>query len=197
MIRKLESRYPASDPVPKADCILVLGGGTVRRVAPRKTVEVDDAGDRVLYAAYLYRQGQAPLVICTAGGTGPRPSSEDMAELLENIGVPKAAIFQETKSMNTREHARNLYPVLKERGYKRILLVTSAMHMPRSMGVMKKGCPDIEFIPAPTDFRIEESTGKWYHQVFAPIPTPRQLLNFSEVMHEYLGLAYYKMRGWM
>ena len=197
MIRGLEGRYAVPDPVPEADCILVLSGGTLSRVPPRPTIEVDEAGDRVLYAAYLYRQGKAPLAICT-GGTGARPVAEDMAEFLEFLGVPGEAIIKETKAKNTREHARNLYSLLKERGFKRILLVTSAMHMPRSMGVFLRLCPGIEFIPAPTDFRVvDEGTCRWYRQPFAPIPTPHQLMNFTEAMHEYLGIAYYKLRGWM
>jgi uncharacterized SAM-binding protein YcdF (DUF218 family) len=196
MIRHLERRYPGQDPVPQADCILVLSGGTQSRIPPRPTIEVDDAGDRVLYTARLFRDGKAPVVICT-GGTGPRAEAEDMAELLQFLAVPKSAILTETKARNTREHARNLQALLKERGFKRVLLVTSAMHMPRSMGVFKRLCPGTEFIPAPTDFRVPDSSAVWYLEVFAPIPTPRQLLNFSEAMHEYFGIAYYKLRGWM
>src|SRR6266576_722881 len=193
LIRNLESRYVAPEPLPQADCILVLGGGTLSRIPPRRTVEVDGAGDRVLYGAYLYRQGNAPLMICTGRGGGPRAAADDMAELLESMGVPRDSIIKETKAENTREHARNLYPLLRERGFKRILLVTSAMHMPRSMGVFRRGCPGIEFIPSPTDFRVVESNTPWYRQVFAPIPTPHQLMNFSDAMHEYLGIAYYKV----
>jgi len=72
------------------------------------------------------------------------------------------------------------------------------MHMPRSIGTFRRLCPGIEFIPAPTDFQVVEEIHKpWYHQLTAVIPTPRHLLDFSEVMHEYLGMAYYKARGWM
>src|SRR5437868_7737213 len=56
MIRHLERHYPVPDPVPQADCILVLSGGTLSRVPPRPTIELDEAGDRVLYAARLYQQ---------------------------------------------------------------------------------------------------------------------------------------------
>ena len=165
------------------------------RVPPRPTLEVDEAGDRILYAAYLYRQGKAPFALCT----GPRQAVEDMADFLEMLGVPKEKVMLEMESRNTREHARNLQALFQQRGFKRVLLVTSAMHMPRSMGVFRRLCPGIEFIPAPTDFRVVGSTGDeaWYKQVFAPIPTPHQLMNFSDAMHEYLGMAYYKLRGWM
>src|ERR1035438_274329 len=87
MIRHLEGRYRGQDPVPQADCILVLGGGVLSRVPPRPTLEVDEAGDRILYTAYLYRQGKAPYTICT----GPRQAAEDMANFLEMLGVPMEA----------------------------------------------------------------------------------------------------------
>src|SRR5271166_5995809 len=59
MIRHLERCYSAPDPVPHADCILVLSGGTQSKIPPRATIEVDEAGDRVLYTAHLFRAGKA------------------------------------------------------------------------------------------------------------------------------------------
>ncbi|HYG35805.1 MAG TPA: YdcF family protein [Clostridia bacterium] len=202
MTRHLEWKNLPPQPVPKTDCILILSGGVMNRVAPRPTVEVDNAGDRVIYGAHLYRQGVAPYVVCTGnvatGGIAPRPASDDMAEMLEMLGVPDGAILKETKSENTHQHGRNLTPVFKDKGFKRVLLITSAMHMPRSLGVFRRACPEIEFIPAPTDFHATERLPKaWYRELTALVPTPRNLLEFSEVMHEYLGIAYYRMRGWM
>jgi len=200
--RHLEWRYLPLNPVPQADCILILSGGILGRIPPRPTVEVADAGDRVLYGAHLFRQGKAPQIICTGnvatGGVAARPAAEDMAELLEEINVPKDSILTETNSEDTHQHAKNLYPMFQTRGFKRVLLVTSAMHMPRSVGTFRRLCPGIDFIPAPTDFRVTERIpAPWYHQLTALVPTPRHLLDFSEVMHEYLGMAYYRLHGWM
>lgn len=72
------------------------------------------------------------------------------------------------------------------------------MHMPRSLEVFRRLCPGLEFIPAPTDFRATERIpAPWYHELTALIPTPRNLLDFSQVMPEYLGIAYCKLRGWL
>lgn len=198
----LEHEYLPTDSVPEVDCILVLSGGTLGRLAPRPTIEVDNAGDRVLYGAYLYRQRRAPYIVCTGGtATGEivlRPAADDMADLLEVLGVPKEAIIKETKARNTHEHAINLHGLFTERGFKRILLVTSAMHMPRAMGVFKRLCPGIKFIAAPTDFRVTSEPAKpWYDVVISVIPTPHRLLDFSEALHEYFGIFYYRIRGWM
>jgi len=198
----LESRYQPPDPIPRADCILVLGGGVLSRIPPRSTVEINEAGNRVLYAAHLYRQGKAPRIVCTgaspSGRLGERSEAADMAELLMMLGVPDEAILTETKARNTHEHALNLCQFFTTQNIKHVLLVTSAMHMPRSMAVFRRFCPEIEFVPAPTDFR---SVGRvlvgWYEAFCAFIPTPRSLLDCSDALHEYLGLAYYRLRGWL
>ena len=172
-------------PVPQADCIVILGGCLDSQIPPRPTIEVTDAGDRVLYGWHLYRQGRAPLVICTGGlsasGVPVRPAAEDMADFLEHLGMPRNAILTETNSSTTREHPVNLAPVFRERGIKRVLLVTSALHMPRSVGVFKRGCPEIEIIAAPTDFRTTEGIAKpWYYRFNSFIPSPGNLLAFSK-----------------
>jgi uncharacterized SAM-binding protein YcdF (DUF218 family) len=198
----LESRYQSPDLIPHADCVLVLGGGILSRIPPRSTVEVNEAGNRVLYAAHLYREGKAPLIICTgaspSGRLGERSEAADMAELLIMLGVPDEAIVTETKARNTHEHALNLCQFFATQHIKRVLLVTSAMHMPRSMAVFRRFCPEIEFVAAPTDFR---SAGRvlvgWYDAFRAFIPTPRSLLDCSDAFHEYFGLAYYRLRGWL
>jgi uncharacterized SAM-binding protein YcdF (DUF218 family) len=202
LTKHLEWRYLPPNPVPEADAILVLSGGVLGRIPPRPTVEVAEAGNRVLYGAYLFRQHKAPHIICTGnvatGGIAPRPAAEDMAEFLELLGIPKDAIVTEIKSEDTHQHGVYLAPLFREKGYKRILLVTSAMHMPRSVGVFRRLCPGIEFIPAPTDFHtVQRLPTPWYRHLVALIPTPRSLLDFCEVEHEYLGIAYYKLRGWM
>ena len=202
MAKHLEWQHLPPNPVPEADCILVLSGGILGKIPPRPTIEVGEAGDRVLYAAHLFREGKAKRIVCTGekatGGIVLRPIAEDMSEFLQMIGVPKEAIVTETASQNTHQHAANLSSLLRERGFKRVLLVTSAMHMPRSLGVFQKDCPGTEFIPAPTDFRITERIPRpWYHELTALVPTPANLLRFSEVEHEYLGICYYRIRGWM
>ena len=202
MVRYLEAQHLPPESIPTADAILVLSGGVLGRTPPRQTVEIGDAGDRVLYGAELYRQGKAPHIICTGnvatGGIAPRPAAEDMADLLRLVGVPASAIVTEIKSENTRAHAVNLCPLLQERRINRVLLVTSAMHMPRSIGVFRRLCSAIEFVPAPTDFRAPfEAATPWHRQVVRLLPTPRSLLDFSDAAHEYVGIVYYRLRQWM
>ena len=202
LVRSLEWRYLPPDPVPAADAIVVLSGGLHALRPPRPTVEVSEAGDRVLYAAELFRQGRAPQVIATGGvGTGSlaqRAESEEMADLLVMIGVPRSALVVETQSQNTHEHGVYLCPMFAERGVRRVLLVTSAIHMRRSMGAFRRSCPDVEYIAAPTDFRITEGLpAPWYRHVVNLLPTPHAYADFSAATHEYIGMGYYWLRGWL
>lgn len=201
MLRSLERQHLPPNPIPQADAIAVLGGGTTPRLRPRPTVEVDDSGDRVLYAAELFRRGHAPQIVVSGdvstGGIAPRPASEDMAELLGMLGVPASAIVLERKARNTHDHAVYMCPLFRERNIRRVLLVTSAVHMPRSLGVFRQGCASIDYIPAPTDFLAPESElVPWYRQVAGLLPSSRALLHFSASAHEYVGLFYYRLRGW-
>ena len=120
-----------------------------------------------------------------------------MTELLEDLGVPQRAIVRENASRNTHDHGKNLAPLLQKEGIKRVLLVTSALHMPRSVAVFKRACPDVTFIPAPTDFRVVDAPVPWYREILNLLPTPGSYLQFSETMHEYLGLPWYWVRGWI
>ena len=67
LTRSLEWRYMPPDETPSAEVIVVLGGGTHSAQYPRPLVEVNGAGDRVLYAGWLYHQGAAPNLLLTGG----------------------------------------------------------------------------------------------------------------------------------
>lgn len=201
ILRPLERRHPVLGPEARGDAIVVLSGGVASRWPPRTTAEVGEAGDRVLYGAHLFRQGRAPTFICTGGvatgGIAPRPAAEDMAEILELAGVPRSAVLLESEAENTRDHAVNLCPTFQERGIRRVLLVTSAMHMPRSVATFRRLCPAVVVVPAPTDFRApDELPRAWYHRISEFIPAPGRYVAISEAVHEYLGMAYYRVRGW-
>ncbi len=197
---KLESAHMAPDPIPTADAIVVLSGGIHAKTPPRPTVEVSEAGDRVLFGAELFRRGKAPQIICTGhigtGSIGRRPEAEDMKDLLLMVGIPESAILLETEARNTHDHAVNLCPTFASRQIKRVLLVTTAMHMPRSLGVFQRSCPAVQYIPAPTDFRATFGPPvPWYRHAASLLPTPQTLADFTNVSHEYLGMLYYWMRG--
>jgi uncharacterized SAM-binding protein YcdF (DUF218 family) len=187
--------------LPKAEAIVVLGGATSPPVAPRYWAEVSEAGDRVLYAAKLYREGKAPKVIFSGGRIqwrGKEPAeAEDMAMLAETMGVPKSAMLLEPDSLNTRENAVNTQKILQKEGIKDFLLVTSAMHMPRSLMIFRR--LGMNPIAAPTDFLVTQQSLRLptpEAKLISLLPDAQEIKKTSSALKEYIGILVYKMKGW-
>jgi len=206
LVRSLEWKYLPQDKIPEADAIVVLGGGTVSAQSPRQTVEINGAGDRMIYAAHLYHEGKAPLLILSGGSItwlDGRQSSiaGEMKEILSALGVPDDAMVLQEKSQNTHEDAVYSNEVLREKGIKRIILVTSAMHMPRAVALFEH--EGLEVIPAPTDFTVTEED--WNNlvsfniqsQLIALIPSTGNISLTTNALKEYIGMMVYSLRGWL
>jgi uncharacterized SAM-binding protein YcdF (DUF218 family) len=204
LVQSLEWQYIPKAGLPTADAIVVLGGATKPAFPPRPAVDLSEAGDRVLYGAQLYREGKAPLIIASGGripwrGGGPSESA-DMTDILKTLGVPPSAILQDPTSLNTYENAVNVRKIIQERGIRRILLVTSAMHMPRSLQIFRR--QGMEAIPAPTDFLltqqdIEESNSTPQATVLSIVPDTDRLDKTTRALKEYIGMVVYRLRGWI
>ena len=204
LVRSLESQYVPTT-IPIADAIVVLGGAVKPQVAPRPWIDVTEAGDRPIYGAQLYLQGKAPLVILSGGRIdwqGGNGSSEaaDMAKLVEALGVPTNIILQDPTSLTTRENAVNVKKIMQDRGIQKILLVTSAIHMPRSMAIFKK--LGVEAIATPTDFlvsnqELKELQGTPQAAILNLFPDSGNMDRFTRALKEYLGLIIYRLRGWV
>lgn len=206
LARSLEWRYLPLEQIPQADVIVVLGGGTESEQYPRPMVEMNSAGDRVLYAGKLYKEGKAPHLLLSGGnitwlnGRTTTPAS-DMQSILELMDIPQEAMWMQPKSQNTYEDALFCSQILKEKGIKRILLVTSAQHMPRSVALFQH--LGIEVIPAPVDYTITQSG---WDNLFQPdlqtllvnlVPNVSSLSLTSSIMKEYIGMWVYHWRGWL
>lgn len=194
----LESRYaPVSvDASPSADAIVVLGGGLGGIVSPRLTVDLNSAADRVLHGARLFKAGKAPVVIVSAGNiewlSASGPGSHVMAALLEEWGVPESAIVLESKSRNTYENALYTKQILDDREFESVLLVTSALHMPRSVAIFRG--TGIDVIPSPTDIEIVDRGGR---TVLDWLPDAGSLAGITRAIKEYFGLVYYWWKGFI
>ena len=192
--RTLEQTWPqqAETELPDVDAIVVLGGGVGRN---SWGINLNAASDRVWFAARLYRAGRAPLVVLTGGTISELgmdwPEAPAMATFLHDLGVPQSAILLESESQTTHENAILTEPLLRERGIKRILLVTSALHMPRALATFRK--LDLDVIAAPTDFEAEPPSGYW---LLRWLPDADALESSSRALKEYLGLWVYRLRGW-
>lgn len=204
VVRSLEWRHIPPALLPQAEAIVVLGGGIKSASAPRPWIDVAEAGDRTIHGARLYAAGKAPLLILSGGRIdwreGGPPESSDMAALAMALGVPKAAIVEEPTSLNTYENAVNVKAILQQRSIRRILLVTSAMHMPRSLLIFQH--QGIDAIPAPTDFLVteqfdQEIENTWQGRILSWVPQAKDLHLFSQALKEYIGIGVYWLKGWL
>lgn len=206
LMRSLEWQFLPAGELPAAELIVILGGGTEPVDFPRQTPELNSAGDRVFYGAYLFHQGKAPRILLSGGRIEwmdniPSTPASEMANILRVMGVPEDAILLEDLSLNTYENAVNSAAILRELGIDRILLVTSAMHMPRSVALFEQ--QDITVIPAPTDFKVTQAgwnalfDSSWQSYLINIFPDVGNLNQTTAALKEYIGMFVYRMRGWM
>jgi uncharacterized SAM-binding protein YcdF (DUF218 family) len=109
-----------------------------------------------------------------------------MARTAKDLGVLEKDIIIENKSRNTVESARAVKEMLKG---KRIILVTSAYHMKRSVALFKK--QGLEVIPAPAGYKSEQRSLKY----FSFIPSASNLSSSSLALSELLSYSWYSMTG--
>lgn len=204
LARSVEWKYSTLPSGTKADVIVVLGGGTEPNIPPRSMVEMNSAGDRVTYAFKLYQEGAAPTLILSGGNIdfleeSSSTPAQNMAGMLEMLGVPEDALILQDKSENTEQDAMYSCKIIQEQGFEKVILVTSAFHMPRSVALFEaQGC---KVIPAPADFSITESGWQklWHPSpeefVLNLVPQYSNLSAVSKVMKEYIGMAYYQLSG--
>ena len=206
LARTLEWRDLPPEEMPQAPVIVVLGGGTESADYPRPMSEINSAGDRVVYAAWLYQEGAAPHILVSGGnvdfsssrGTTP---AEEMTELLTLMGVPESAIWQQPDSQNTHEDALYSAKILMDEDIAEIILVTSAMHMPRAKALFEYH--GFKVTPAPVDFAVTEQN---WQNAFHPkveefflylMPNASSLGMTTSVIKEYIGMFIYARRGWL
>ena len=184
--------------MPPAQAIVVLGGSIRMPSGIHNASAIAASSDRILTAFRLYRAGKAPLILSSggnnplAGQNNPTPEAGWVASLLREWNVPSSAIEIEGRSISTRENAIFSYQALSPRGIRRILLVTSATHMPRAAGAFRKA--GFEVIAVPSDFH-----SGWHEpSVFSQwMPSADNLVDCRTVFHEWLGIATYRLRHWM
>jgi uncharacterized SAM-binding protein YcdF (DUF218 family) len=190
----LEQRAPALTAVPaQAQAIVVLGAG--RLSAPEygggETETVNHYGlERLRYAAYLARRSGLPLLV-TGGSTvqGQVGVAELSRPLLETeFGVSPRWI--EASSRNTYENAANAYAILAPLGIERVLVVTHAAHMPRALWSFRQ--VGFEPVAAPTGFAARGR--RHADPLLRLLPSAHALARSRFAAHEWLGLAWYRLR---
>lgn len=181
----------AVEQLPAAEAIVVLGSGVQPAVRPRAYPNLRYAADRVWHGARLYAAGKAPLIITT----GSRPyhdegptAADAAAEILGTLGVPADAIVAPGHSVSTYTDALIVRKILAERGLERVLLVTSALHMPRALATFQNA--GIAVFPAATDFEVADVP---YAGAHAWLPDNDAFWGTGRALYEYVGIAWYRL----
>jgi len=193
--RSMEWRHMPVTAGTKADAIVVLAQGILPADTPRQRVEVQDQADRLLYAATLYQQQAAPLIIAS----GDENQTAAARTFLLELGVPAEAIQVQDKADNMREDAALSAPILALQNVKQILLITSAVQMDRAYFLFRQ--LGLTVTPAPTDYRVtlqdwETLTNwNWRSIVTKLMPTSEALNQSAAVLWEYMGLAFYRIKA--
>jgi len=195
LLTPLESAYPpltlSTAPVFEPGTAIVLLGGGVYAKAPEYGGRDELSGHALLrtrYAAALARKTGLPVFV--SGGAVLSETTETegriMRRYLIDFGVSAERVHVEALSRNTWENARMLLPTLRLAGIRHVLLVTSAVHMPRA--VWSFTSQGIEATAAPCAYMGGDRTPR---DLRGYIPYWTTLEESSLALHEYLGLVWY------
>jgi len=151
------------------------------------------AGLRVLEAARLFDLLHQPFIIASGGiterGGAGAPESAALRRALIDLGVPADRILLESESKNTRDEAIVVKRMLAERGVVNFVLVTSPLHMRRSMYTFAQ--QGMHPIPSPSALVPDQAFSR-----SLLLPSDAWLQVGDSVIYEWLARAYYWWKGW-
>ena len=195
LILPLEQRFPPWDAAGGAPAgIVVLGGSLSPHVsAGRNEVALNEGAERLTVGAELALRYPDARILFT-GGSGALifeegAEAEFAMRVFETFGIPRARVLLEDRSRNTVENALFSKELAQPKPGERWLLVTSAYHMPRSIGIFRKAGFAVEAYPV--DWRTSGP-----EDAVRPFPTMSEGLRRTDVaVREWIGLVAYWLTG--
>jgi uncharacterized SAM-binding protein YcdF (DUF218 family) len=178
-----------------ATAVVMLGGGSNNVQAEGQQLTSVSRGSalRAIETARVYHLLGDPLVIVSGGVTdkmpGAAPESDAYQAAMRALGVPPERVVSDPESRNTHDEALVLKRLLRERHIDRFVLVTSPLHMRRSLAVF--AAQGLHPVPSTAPLH-----GDWLRDPFPVFPNDGSLEIGNDVVYEWLALAYYRARGW-
>ena len=177
----LESRHPVK-------FVVVLGGGHTSDPKLPITSQIgEESLVRLIEGIRIYKKySRVKLILSGGKGFDSIPTATVMAHVAKELGVDENDIILESQSKDTKDEAQLIKPIVRNNHF---ILVTSASHMPRSIALFKK--LGMNPIPAPTGYLVKK-------QNLGPasfFPSSGNLRKAERIFHEYLGIAWAKLRG--
>lgn len=193
LLLPLENRYAPLDlegfAAERSDVIVLLGGGVVPGAPDGEGSATLGASAlvRAVHAAELARRLGLP-VVASGGRVFPDPGAEAEADvaarLLVSLGVRSDRIVAEDQSRTTWENAQRVRDLVKP---ERVVLVTTAIHMPRAVACFQE--LGIEVVPAPTDYLVARRP----RQARDWVPDGGALEGSLRAIHEHAGILSYRL----
>jgi uncharacterized SAM-binding protein YcdF (DUF218 family)/glycosyltransferase involved in cell wall biosynthesis len=171
-----------SAPPRRADAIVVFAGGV-----GESGKAGGGAQERLKKAVDLYKAGTADYLVLSSGYVYSFREADVMRALAIDAGVPAAHIVLEKRAANTYQNVTFVDQILKPRGWRSILLVSSPYHMRRALLVWHKVDPGVDVIPSPPEqsqFYDHSGSGATFEQV-------------RGIAQEYVAIVAYWRRGWV
>lgn len=186
LLRPLEYRYPQPRDL-SADAIVVLGGALVGGASdPGGGPALDgDSSARLLAAARLHRQTGLPVLVSGGGFFGSGSWAPAAARVLEQAGVPGYKIVQEGRSADTCGNAFFVAEAFRDREWRRLLLVTSARHLPRAVRAFRNAGLEA-LTPVPCGYLSSPGWSGWGSLL------PHGGAGLKAALHEHLGRLWYR-----
>jgi uncharacterized SAM-binding protein YcdF (DUF218 family) len=194
LIKALEDRFPVwNDAGPPPTGFIVLGGA----VDPfgssiRKTTMMDSAAERLTIVAELARKYPNAKIVYSGGNGalfGGLPEADYVKPLFESFGIAPDRIILERDSRTTAENAEYSKALLKPKADERWVIVTSARHMPRSIGSFRAAGFDVEALPVDWQLNGREN------MTSLPPSLMTGLGLTDAAVREFVGLLAYRLSG--
>jgi uncharacterized SAM-binding protein YcdF (DUF218 family) len=197
LLRPLEDRFPKIALSGDIAGIIVLGGaiGTTRGVT-----SMNDAGARMTESAALALRFPDAKLVFTGGDATliedldvgeARTEAEAARQFYVSLGISESRLILEDKSRNTRENAMLTKALINQKPQERWVLITSAWHMPRSVGIFRKA--DMAVVPYPVDFTTR-GTARDYRQLNRGFSHGLKMTD--NAVREWVGLVAYWLAGY-
>lgn len=190
LLKPIEATYPTWRGEPKAQYIVVLGGGYTwnSQWAPSSNL-INNSLPRVTEAIRLWRANPGAMLIFTGARAigNPVSTAEAGARVAESLGVPREAIVTLDTPKDTEEEAA---AVARRIGDAPFLLVTSASHLPRAIRFFRH--QGLNPLPAPANQMAITSTLNPWERV---IPSPLWLMHSERASYEMMGRIWQWLKG--
>jgi len=172
------------------DYAIVLGGASGFDSFSR-TLQLNQSAERIIEPVILYKKGIVKKLLISGGSANVFPpyikDALYVRKFWMDLGVLEKDIIIESESRNTVENAKFTKEILDKRGlYKNVLLITSALHMPRSKYIFNKMGMVVDNYPV--DFMVARKRLRHNYLQAYLVPSPNAIIGWQALIHEWIGL---------